>query len=178
MRKIVFITSLVIAAIALGFFQEQLKISINYILDTAPNIQGFYSLNEQQKHEAIEAQRLVAPFDYYHSHETLRVLYAFDQSGLVRLKWVVTFLSLVIFFFINASMLQLLQGSARVWKTLGITYGVFTVLAFGIFALGKWLGTPEQTYAISRRITGALQSPLPAMIIWPFLRIQKHHEQA
>ncbi|MFN5621842.1 MAG: hypothetical protein ACK478_11100 [Flavobacteriales bacterium] len=173
MRKIVLISSLVAASIALGFFQEQLKISINYILESAPQIQGFYSLDEHQKHDAIEAQRLVAPFDYYHSHETLRVLYKLDQSDLIRLKWVVTFSSLVIFFVLNASLLHLLQPSAHAWKTLALTYGVFTILAFGIFAIGKWMGNPEQTYAISRRITGALQSPIPAMILWPFMRIQK-----
>jgi hypothetical protein len=173
MRRFLLITSLVVAAIALGFLQEQLKISINYILENAPGIPGFYTLNEQQKYEAIEAQRLAAPFDYYHSHETMRVLYTFDKPGLLRLKWIVTMGSLVIFFLLNAMLLHLLEGNRRVWKSLAITYIAFTLLAFGIFAIGRWMNMPEQTYAISRRITGALQSLVPVMILWPFLRLLK-----
>jgi hypothetical protein len=173
MRRFILITSLVATAIALGFLQEQLKVSINYILENAPGIPSFYMLNEQQKHEAIEGQRLVAPFDYYHSHNTLRVLYKLDQSELLRLKWIVTFSSLVVFFLLNALLLHQLEGNGRVWKWLALTYVAFTLLAFAIFAIGRWMNMPEETYAISRRITGALQSLVPVMILWPFLRLLK-----
>jgi hypothetical protein len=64
MRKTLLIGCLVVVAIALGFYQEQLKISINYILENAPRISGFYGLSAEHKHQAIEAQRFNAPFDY------------------------------------------------------------------------------------------------------------------
>jgi hypothetical protein len=175
MRKMLLIGCLVAAAIALGFYQEQLKISINYILENAPRISGFYGLNEDQKHQAIEAQRFIAPFDYYHSHETLRWLYNLNELQLLRLKWAVTFVSLLVFFLINASLLRLLEGNSRVLTRLALIYIVFTALAFAIYAVGKLMSMPDQTYAISRRITGALQSLVPVMIVWPFLRLSKQN---
>ena len=175
MRNILLIVGLVVFAISLGFYQEQLKVSINYILENAPRISGFYGLNEEEKHQAIEAQRYNAPFDYYHSHDTLRWLYRLNEQGLQRLKWAVTFISLLVFFAINATLLSLLEGNGRVLTRLAMTYIVFTALAFAIYALGKLISMPDQTYAISRRITGAMQSLVPVMILWPFLRLSKHN---
>jgi hypothetical protein len=175
MRKTLLISCLVVVAIALGFYQEQLKISINYILENAPRIQGFYGLSADQKHQAIEAQRFNSPFDYYHSHETLRWLYKWDEQDLLRLKWAVTVVSLLVFFVINASLLWLLEGNRQVLQRLALTYLIFTALAFAIYALGKLILMPHQTYAITRRITGALQSLVPVMIFWPFLRLSKQN---
>jgi len=173
MQKVVLIISLVVMAVGLGFFQEQLKVSINYILENAPNIEGFYALDEQQKHNAIEARRFESPFDYYHSHQTLRWLYAFNEAELQRLKWIVTVVSLLVFYAFNAVLLSVLEGGRHIWLRLGVMYIAFTLLAFGVYALGRLIGMPEQTYSISRRITGALQSLVPLMILWPFLRLLK-----
>jgi hypothetical protein len=91
------------------------------------------------------------------------------------LKWAVTVVSLLVFFIINASLLWLLEGNRQVLPRLALTYLMFTVLAFAIYALGKLISMPDQTYAISRRITGALQSLVPVMIFWPFLRLSKQN---
>jgi drug/metabolite transporter (DMT)-like permease len=48
-----------------------------------------------------------------------------------------------------------------------ILYGIFFCLSFFIYLFGKWTGTLEQAYGISRKIAGALQSLVPLMLIIP-----------
>jgi hypothetical protein len=169
MKRVVFIGLLVLTALMLGFYQERLKISINYVIENGPQISGFFEMNEQQRKEAIELHRVNAPFDYYHNHSTEEWLYRLSFTQLNRLKWAVTIVSLAVFCFLNALILRMYSGHWKLARRLIMMYAVMVVAAFAIFFVGRFSGHGESAYAISRRITGALQSLVPLMIIFPAL---------
>jgi len=167
MKAGVFIGLLVAAALILGFYQERLKISINYVIENGQLISGFFEMNEQQRKEAIEMHRVVAPFDYYHNHTTEEWLYGLSLGQLIKLKWAVTFVFLFVFGLINALIVRLYSGQRKLAIWLIALYVGLIATAFAIYFLGQLSGLDESAYAISRRITGALQSLVPSMIFIP-----------
>lgn len=167
MKRGVFIALLVVAALILGFYQERLKISINYVIENGQHISGFFEMNEQQRKEAIELHRVDAPFDYYHNHTTEEWLYRFSFPQLNKLKWAVTIVSLFVFCTINALIVRIYSGQRKLALWLIYLYAVLIVAAFSVFFIGQFSGLGESAYAISRRITGALQSLVPSMIFIP-----------
>jgi hypothetical protein len=52
-------------------------------------------------------------------------------------------------------------------RALWLGYLAFFGLAFAIYAAGFILGETQTFYPISRRITGALQSLIPVMVLIP-----------
>jgi hypothetical protein len=178
MKRTVFIFVLVICGLSLGFYQEKLKISINYILDQSGKIPGFFNGTAEQKKRWIEANRFDAPFEYYHNHETVEWLYKLNASELGGLKWGATILFSVLFFVLNAAMLNSLGAKEGATTILLLFYLVLAALAFGIYALGIALSEHVHFYAISRKIMGALQSMVPVLIIWPSYRLWKYTQNA
>jgi hypothetical protein len=167
MKAGVFIGLLVAAALILGFYQERLKISINYVIENSQLISGFFEMNEQQRKEAIEMHRVVAPFDYYHNHTTIPWLYRMELHQLAALKWIVTAFFLAAFCAFNIALLKTLQKGPSLTRAVLITYGVLVPFAFMIYLSGRFTGLSIESYAFSRKILGALQSVIPSMIIWP-----------
>lgn len=164
---------LIVFALGIGFYQEKLKVSINYLLDESAAIPDFYQLTAEQKMTVMEAQRKFAPFDYYHNHKTISWLYHLDYAGLKRMKWIVTGVFLLVFFLINAAVLRVFFGSFRTVKWLAYLYVALIALAVAVFFIGHMSGWEKQGYAISRKITGALQSLIPVMIFVPALWLLK-----
>lgn len=141
--KIVFGVFWLIVIIALGFLRDFIFVNINYIIDRL-----FYNL------------------EVYYYHSFYDFLEPLDVSGLMTLKWVLTFLftvinlglSVVILkkFFVNPKMpLQLLY----------LGYVVMFLIAGLFLIFGKVSGFTDLGYTLARRFMGVLQSPVPLMIV-------------
>lgn len=181
MKKSVILVLIVVCALVVGFYQERIKISVNYVLEYGESIPGFFQMSASQKHEAIEAQRVFAPFDYYHNHSTETWIYNLNQSQLVKLKWSITGFFIVLFCLINASIVWLVSNNKRMVHRVVVFYAGLTLIAFSIYVFGHLSGYTAQAYAMSRKVTGALQSLVPSMIIVPalwLLKIQKRQHES
>jgi len=171
MRRTIFICVLVLLGLAMGFYQEKLKISINYILDQSSQMPEFFEATPEQKIQWIESNRFDTPFEYYHNHATVDWLYKLNQRELVILKWVITLLFTMFFLGLNALLLRFLYVKASSFKLMLWFYAGITTVAFGLYALGILTSDQNHFYAISRKLMGALQSMVPVMIIWPAHRL-------
>lgn len=174
MKRAITLLILVLLAIVSGFYQEKLKISINYILDEGSKMQGFFLLSPNEKMEWTEKARVSAPFDYYHNHRTISWLYHFDSRQLSMLKWAVTGFFLCWFLLLNTFLLKVLSVPDDLIRYLPWVYCILIALALLIFAFAAFSGFQQSAYTISRRIMGALQSVIPVLIIWPASRIVHH----
>jgi hypothetical protein len=164
---------LVLVALAMfsGFYQEKVKISINYILDQGAQMPGFFNLSPAEKQVRIEQARVNAPFDYYHNHKTISFLYRFDARQLSVMKWVVTGVFMGWFLLLNLSLLHTLRANSAVVSALPRLYLVVALFSLAVFALGIAGFQKEKCYAVSREIMGALQSIVPVLLIWPASRL-------
>jgi len=179
-KKGILIFVIVAIALALGFYQERLKISVNYVLENGQRIPGFFDETHQERALLIESHRVYAPFDYYHNHTTETWLYKLNLPQLIRLKWTITAFSLFLFCAINGLIVCKISGQRKLAFGLVMAYGILIALAFGIYAIGQRTGMAESAYAMSRRITGALQSLVPTMIFIPaiwLINLQKRHDE-
>ena len=174
MKRAITLLMLVLLAVVSGFYQEKLKISINYILDEGSKMPGFFLLSPNEKMEWIEKARVSAPFDYYHNHRTISWLYHFDSKQLSMLKWAVTGFFLLWFLLLNTFLLKALSVPDDLIRYLPWVYGILIAVALLIYALAAFSGFQQSAYTLSRRIMGALQSVIPALIIWPASRIAHH----
>ena len=174
MKRAISLLMLVLLAVVSGFYQEKLKISINYILDEGSKMPGFFLLSPNEKMEWIEKARVSAPFDYYHNHHTISWLYHFDSKQLSMLKWAVTGFFLLWFLLLNTFLLKALSVPDDLIRYLPWVYGILIAVALLIYALAAFSGFQQSAYTLSRRIMGALQSVIPALIIWPASRIAHH----
>jgi len=167
MSRYMLIVALLIAAFAVGFFQEYVKVNINYIVETGDRLPGFFEQDASVKKQWLNEVQVDAPYDYYYNHGKFEALYGFSRSGLTTLKWIMTVFFVIVFLGINLLLLHLLTQQRTVLKWTMLLYLVFFVLSFGIYLFGKLTGTFEQAYAVSRRIVGALQSLVPLMLVLP-----------
>jgi hypothetical protein len=174
MKSAITLLMLILLAVVSGFYQEKLKISINYILDEGSKMPGFFLLSPNEKMEWIEKARVSAPFDYYHNHRTISWLYHFDSKQLSMLKWAVTGFFLLWFLLLNTFLLKALSVPDDLTRYLPWVYGILIAVALVVYALAAFSGFQQSAYTLSRRIMGALQSVIPALIIWPASRIAHH----
>jgi uncharacterized membrane protein YjjP (DUF1212 family) len=86
---------------------------------------------------------------------------------LIKLKWFNTVLFTAFFMLITASLMQLITKSRAFFRWTIFFYTAFFLLSFIIYLLGKFTGTLDHAYGVSRKITGALQSLVPLMILVP-----------
>jgi hypothetical protein len=171
MKRGLILLALVVLAMLSGFYQEKVKISINYILDQGSQIPGFYNLSPVEKQAQIEQARVNAPFDYYHNHNTISFLYRFDARQLSVMKWVVTGVFMGWFLLLNLSLLHTLRANTAVIHALPRLYLVVALFSLAVFAVGVVGFQKEKCYAVSREVMGALQSIVPVLIIWPASRL-------
>jgi hypothetical protein len=68
---------------------------------------------------------------------------------------------------INAWLMKLLTQKWTFVKWTCWMYAVFFGFSFAVFLVGKFTGTYEQAYGVSRKIVGGLQSLVPLMILLP-----------
>ena len=167
MKNAILLISVLIFALALGFFQEKIKIGVNYLIEHGSAISGYDGMSSSERQMVIEQRRIHAPFDYYHNHATMGWLFRFNLHELVLMKWVITALSLALFAGLNVLLLSIVQSEYSLTRAVLWTYAVLSSIAFSIYAFGILVDVRDEAYAFSRKILGALQSIIPSMIIWP-----------
>jgi hypothetical protein len=159
-------TVLIITFVVLGFFQELIKVNVNYVIEQGSLIEGFFEMGYEERITSLAESKRNNPFDYYHSHTPINALQLLGLGQLKALKWVLTILFVVIFFLLNRKALSWLIKDERMNKWLLSTYVISFGSAFFIYGLGYVFGSMDLFYNISRKMVGALQSPVPAMMNW------------
>jgi hypothetical protein len=161
------LVAIAVVMIAMGFYQEQTKVNVNFILERGAQIPGFFTQNTETKIDLLAAEKSKSNFDYYYSHETIEVLYSFNQGELTKLKWVITFASIASFTLLNILALYFLQFNKKEMQLFLLVEGVCLILAVLAFILGKFTHQNEAVYPAVRGIMGFLQSPVLVLIFIP-----------
>lgn len=159
-------TLVVLCMISMGFFQEWVKVNINFTLEQSHKVPNFFSYSPSERNHFLEQLKKNSPFDYYHSHYPIKSLQYLSESALKKLKWVMTLFFVGWFFLINLWLVKKLILDPRGGKWLRLTYFVSFCGAFLIFSMGWIFGYSDLFYNISRKMVGALQSPVPVMMNW------------
>ncbi len=160
---------------AAGFLQENLKVSVNFVLDQSVHVPGYFELPPKAREEAMDAQRVLSPLDYYHSHQPISWIYRLERQELVGMKWGLTLLFVLVFLIINSRLLMMLTGNRSVLRALQLGYMVVFSISFAVYVLGQLLDPAGPWYVISRKLTGALQSMVPAVIMLPAWYLYRHY---
>ena len=153
--------------IALGFYQEQAKVNVNFILEKGAQLPGFFEQNAATKIQWLSAEKSKSNFDYYYSHETIEWLYSFNQGELTKLKWIITFASIAAFTLLNILALRFLQFNKKEIQMFLLVEGVCLTLAIATFIFGKLIHANELVYPAVRGIMGIVQSPVLVLIFIP-----------
>ena len=101
--------AIAVVMIALGFYQEQAKVNVNFILEKGAQIPGFFEQNTSTKIQWLSIEKSKSNFDYYYSHSSIETLYSLNASQLSKLKWIITFASIGVFTILNIAALHFLQ---------------------------------------------------------------------
>jgi hypothetical protein len=158
---------LVFIGIVFGFFQERVKIETNFILEHAVNIQGYAQMTVPERVTSLQAFRKDHPFDYYFNHEPVELLMRLDEGQLVVLKWIAALAFLVLNAAIVIKAFSLWTGSKALTKQIVLAYVGFLFVAIAVYGISRLLGHSAEGYGFARKILGALQSPVPLMILIP-----------
>jgi hypothetical protein len=151
----------VIATLALGFFQERVKISINFNLKSAGLIADYDSLDAESRMRAIQKSKIGKPYDYYYSHNSVNLLYRLNARELVVLKWLASVLFVFTHLGLGLWLLKALRLVMCRWLVQG--YALLFGAAAVVYIIGVVLGV--DFYLLARRIVGFLQSPLPVLVL-------------
>ena len=151
----------VIATLALGFFQERVKISINFNLKSAGLIADYDSLDAESRMRAIQKSKIGKPYDYYYSHNSVNLLYRLNARELVVLKWLASVLFVFTHLGLGLWLLKALRLAMCRWLVQG--YALLFGAAAVVYIIGVVLGV--DFYLLARRIVGFLQSPLPVLVL-------------
>lgn len=166
---------ILVVAIGAGFYQEYIKININYILDMGAQIPGFFDRDFDTRQALLESTKKPdVPFDYYHNHKTIDSLNHLSYKQLSILKWVAAVFFVMLFMLINIGVMRLLTKEKRYTAWMVYLYIGFFVLSFVIFLFGKLTGGFQLAYSVSREILGGLQSIVPLMILVPAIWLHKN----
>lgn len=171
MKRVFSIVLLIVLAVISGFYQEKLKVSVNYILEQGQKHPEYYTLDVESRRTFDEQNRLNAPFDYYHNHTTVSWLYRFDEKELSLLKWAITGSFIGWFLALNMLILKVLHVNENAFRMLPWIYLILTILSLAVYAAGMGFLDKQHCYAVSRKIMGALQSVIPAFVMWPAARL-------
>lgn len=174
MKRRALIIGLFVFAIVLGFAMENLKVNVNYILERGSLIPGFFNQNAETKKLWLDGNRQFTPYDYYYNHTRIEWLFHLSYDGLIRLKWFNTVFFTALFMLITALMMQLVTGTKQFFRWTIFLYTAVFILSFVIYLFGKFTGTLDHAYGVSRKITGALQSLVPLMILVPASWLMKN----
>ena len=153
--------------IALGFYQEQAKVNVNFILEKGAQIPGFFEQNTSTKIQWLSVEKSKSNFDYYYSHSAIETLYSLNASQLNKLKWIITFASIGVFTLLNIAALYFLQFQKKEIKIFILVEGLCVALAVTTFMLGKFIHKDELVYPAVRGIMGIVQSPVLVLIFIP-----------
>ncbi|MEY3850828.1 MAG: hypothetical protein RJA38_1269 [Bacteroidota bacterium] len=166
-RNKIILVAIAFVMIALGFFQEQAKVNVNFILEKGSQIPGFFDQDTSTKLEMLGAEKSKSNFDYYYSHDSIDWLYSFSQSELSKLKWAITFASIATFTLLNILALKFLEFNKKEIKLFLLVEGLCIGLAIATFVSGKLIHQSEAVYPAVRGIMGIVQSPVLVLIFIP-----------
>jgi hypothetical protein len=166
-RNKIVLVAIAFVMITLGFFQEQAKVNVNFILEKGAQIPGFFNQDPSIKLEMLGAEKRKSNFDYYYSHDSIDWLYSFSQSDLSKLKWVITFASIATFTLLNILALKFLEFNKKEIKLFLLVEGLCIALAIVTFVFGKLIHQSEAVYPAVRGIMGIVQSPVLVLIFIP-----------
>ncbi len=165
-RKIV-IVLLLISGVVFGFFQEYLKINVNFMIEAGESIPRFYEMDISTKKAWVEYYQKTAPQDFYHKPKTIEALFGMNYGSLIKIKWALAISFVVVYLILNSIIIRLATGNRAAMLWIGYLYIVFFGLALIIFLVGKLTPYSESTYIMSREILGGLQSLVPLMFMAP-----------
>jgi hypothetical protein len=167
----------VLVALIVGAWQENWKIDINYILDLHVHVANYEALPVDERAAALKSNHAYMPYDYYFNHANNRWILALSIAQLKKLKWILTVFFVLLFFFLNRSILQTFSETKPILRHFAWGYAIAFVLSFGIYAAGRLVGLGDITYAVAREVVGGLQSLIPTMFVLPLVLFQrKLHE--
>jgi hypothetical protein len=164
MKKL-YLVLVFLGMIGFGFFQENMKVAINFQLDYLNRRPELQQLFGKEREEAIARMAPVSNIDYYYNHQRFDFLYELSSSQLSKLKWVHTLLFTLVYFSLNLLAARIWTGQSYL-KPIGVFYSGLFSMALLIYLIGVLLGWEGSFYAVSRKIVGVLQSPLPVLITW------------
>lgn len=159
--------AIAVVMIALGFYQEQAKVNVNFILEKGAQIPGFFEQNTSTKILWLSIEKSKSNFDYYYSHGAIEALYSLNASQLSKLKWIITFASIGVFTLLNITALYFLQFQKKEIKIFILVEGMCLTFAIAAFMLGKFIHKDELVYPAVRGIMGIVQSPVLVLIFIP-----------
>lgn len=159
--------AIAVVMIALGFYQEQAKVNVNFILEKGAQIPGFFDQTTSTKIQWLSVEKSKSNFDYYYSHSSIETLYSLNASQLNKLKWIITFASIAVFTLLNIAALYFLQFQKKEIKIFILVEGLCVALAVTTFMLGKFIHKDELVYPAVRGIMGIVQSPVLVLIFIP-----------
>lgn len=158
---------ILILSVGMGFFSEYVKVNINFQLEQGGTMPGFFERAPAERQALLDSRRAPSPLDYYYSHRPLGALNVLDRRELTVLKWVFTLFLVVLYWGLNRLMLRQLVRGRALDRPLTVMYAIAFCLSLSCYAVGHMAGPFDDWYAVSRKISGALQSILPSMLAWP-----------
>lgn len=178
MKTSVFRAILVTLVICIGFVQERAKVSLNYYLEQTAGVEGFYEWPPDRRDAWLRDNSVNAPYDYYYNHGRVGIYDHFSRKQLETLKWAYALAFIIVHYFLCVALVKAFlpgdhinkisfqKGGVRFFRIpIYKVYFVALMLSMFFFALYYLSVAPEASYAISRKILGFMQSPLPAVLL-------------
>jgi hypothetical protein len=166
MREWILRVMVVVIFIAVGFFQEWLKVNINWFIDHIAYVPNYNALSPADRLEELAKMSYNAPYDYYYSHSTISQLASFTSKQLSVLKYGIAVTLVVVYFMLNRFTIQRIlrrEGLTVFLRYIYICIAATVALFFGMYFLWK----PEiAMYNVGRELLGFLQSPMPVIVLY------------
>lgn len=147
----------IVALLCMGFFREHVFVGINGIL-----YNKFYD---------------PVGYDIHFISPELRFLDAFSYQALYKMKWLITPVFMLAFWFVQRQFLHFLFHEKKTGTWLGMMYLSLFLLAGISFCTGWLIGHLEEGYRFSRIFMGLLESPTPCMVLIPLTYFYKHNAE-
>lgn len=166
----------ILAMILFGYYQENVKVAMNYRIALTEKYPELDNLPPVEKERRAEELTPFSTIDYYYGHARISWINYFNLSTLRQLKWWLTLLFAICFLGLNALLAVCLEMDKSVLKRLVLMYVFLFLAALSVFAIGKISGFAGECYAIARKMVGLLQSPLPLITIWLSRKLIQRNE--
>lgn len=163
---------LVSGLLAFGYFQEFVKVNINYHLDLMGKIESYDLLSTEDRLAEGARLRKDVPYDYYHSHQRIDLLFSWTKAEVVLAKWSGAGLFVLIHFAFAWWIITLLYGRRSYQKWLVYLYGALSILVAASFLLATFSHLASM-YQVSRKMLSFMQSVLPLMVIYPLVYLKR-----
>jgi hypothetical protein len=166
MREWVLRVLVVVVFIVVGFFQEWLKVNINWFIDHIAYVPNYNELSPAGRLEELSKMSYNAPYDYYYSHSTINQLASFTSKQLSVLKYGIALTLVVFYFLLNQFVIKriLKKDVLTVFlRNIYICIAATVALFFGMYFLWKH---EIAMYNVGRELLGFLQSPMPVIVLY------------